>query len=247
MSSAQLTCHQRRCLGTDLHACATCDEAVPRSVLSAHEAACLASFRQEVMDGKRAMQAARLQLRTDGLLTDKQLAALQHVERSSVAASDVSRPALLSRVQRLGFCEADQLKAERFIREHAPLVIHVNLDTPKLLQSDRYCSLFETGRSTVRHMELRACRRFAACLRLTLLSLGWLFVHVRAATTKLVELPRRAPCLTVLILLMPHLRRNVSSTARSISARIRLVFTAHARMATVRRHRQHAMSLQLRS
>lgn len=90
------------------------------------------------------MQAARVKMHSDGVLTRKQLTALLHVEQRSAKASEAKRPKLLRRVQQLGFCEADLLKAERFIRDHAPLVIHLSLDSENLLQFDRYCSsMFE--------------------------------------------------------------------------------------------------------
>jgi len=122
---------------------------VQRWSLDEHQQQCLQRAAEDTRRGVEATRTARKQLRSDGLLTDKQFAALQHVEKTAQQASDAARSSLLQRVEQQGFDECGLHKAERYFREHAQLIIHVNLDTPGLLQSDNYRCLFETHTSNV--------------------------------------------------------------------------------------------------
>jgi len=73
------------------------------------------------------MRAARVQLQHSGTLTTAQLAALQSIEQSAAALSAAAEAGVLARVQSLGYAAADLRKALAFVRDAAPIVIHVNL------------------------------------------------------------------------------------------------------------------------
>jgi len=63
----------------------------------------------------------------DGLLTAAQLAALQSIEQSAASLSTAAYAGVLSHVQSLGYTAADLRKLLAFIRDQAPMVIHVKL------------------------------------------------------------------------------------------------------------------------
>lgn len=76
--------------------------------------------------------------------------ALQHVEASARRKHALSLGSLSARVRSLGYSEEDLNSALAFIRERAPLIIHIHVPRVlRLLLGDtHYRSLFETGSSS---------------------------------------------------------------------------------------------------
>ena len=76
--------------------------------------------------------------------------ALQHVETSARRKHALSLEPLSARVKSLGYSEKDLDSALGFIRERAPLIIHIHVPRVlRLLLGDtHYRSLFETGSSS---------------------------------------------------------------------------------------------------
>jgi hypothetical protein len=124
---AAFRAHRRRCLGEDTHACSVCEEPVERLRLELHECECAQRADQREEQRRADVRATRVQLHQTGTLTASQLAALQSIEQSAAALSAAAEAGVLARVQSLGYTAADLRKALAFVRDAAPIVIHVNL------------------------------------------------------------------------------------------------------------------------
>lgn len=118
--------HRRRC-GGDWRCCGGCDDYFPLSQLSQHQPQCILRDQQAEADAVARMQREREQMRQSGLLTDAQLKALQHVTTQAAQLSKAAEPALIDRFNSLGYDEHHMRRVLRFIREHCPVLIHVNL------------------------------------------------------------------------------------------------------------------------
>ena len=83
-----------------------------------------------------------------GVLTGPQQAAMRHVDSVARGLHDAALPALQSRVLRLGFKDKHLDACLRYIRDEAPIVVHLDAKTLALLCTDPwYRSQFETGTS----------------------------------------------------------------------------------------------------
>ena len=83
-----------------------------------------------------------------GVLTGPQQAAMRHVDSVARGLHDAALPALQSRVLQLGFTHEDLDACLRYIRDEAPIVVHLDAKTLALLCTDLwYRSQFETGTS----------------------------------------------------------------------------------------------------
>ena len=125
--SASLSSHQRRCLGQDLQACSSCEEPIQRTDIVEHEACCLDRRIRAEAVGDRAMRAERTRMKSSGMLNSQQLLGLYYAEQNASALSAAAFPALMSRVEKLGFTRSDLLKALAFVRDRAPIVVHFDL------------------------------------------------------------------------------------------------------------------------
>jgi hypothetical protein len=96
-------------------------------------------------------QARRQQLHRLGLLTKTQLKALQHAAKRGTKELTLSseesneQADLLARVTALGFTAADLVRASVFLRDEAPLLIHVGDALADVLNDTHYRSGFERG------------------------------------------------------------------------------------------------------
>jgi hypothetical protein len=88
--------------------------------------------------------------REDARLVQCQLGALEFVRARAEAASAAALPALRLRVERLGRSAGELENALAFVRDDAPVIVHVHV--PRVLQlllaDDHYRSQFETGTSS---------------------------------------------------------------------------------------------------
>jgi hypothetical protein len=116
--------------------------------LDPHQSDCIRrSQEQEELD-TRAIAAERLDLHRAGVLNEAQLKALEYVASRAQTLSATSEPGVLGRLRAMGYDEHHFRSVRRFIRRHAPLVIHVNLAIRQALLSDtHYRNQFETGTS----------------------------------------------------------------------------------------------------
>lgn len=73
------------------------------------------------------MRTERILMMSRGMLTSQQLQGLQHAEQNASRQSAAAEPSLLTRVAKLGFTRSDLIKALAFIRDRAPIVVHVCL------------------------------------------------------------------------------------------------------------------------
>ena len=81
-------------------------------------------------------------------LTPCQRAAMSHVDSLAKSLHSKALPALQKRVLRLGFTKTDLEKSLLYIRDDAPIVVHLSAETLALLCKDPwYRSQFETGTS----------------------------------------------------------------------------------------------------
>eukprot|EP01059_Diplonema_ambulator_P019901 TRINITY_DN33581_c0_g1_i1.p1 TRINITY_DN33581_c0_g1~~TRINITY_DN33581_c0_g1_i1.p1 ORF type:complete len:381 (+),score=82.91 TRINITY_DN33581_c0_g1_i1:37-1179(+) len=76
---------------------------------------------------------------------------LRHVVKSSKKRSEAAYPELLLRVKSLNFTEQHLKRCLKYIRDEAPIIIHVSLDQAgrlkKMLHDTHYRNQFETGTS----------------------------------------------------------------------------------------------------
>lgn len=66
-------------------------------------------------------------MKDSGLLTDRSLQGLQYAEQQAIKLSEAAEAAVLTRVETLGFTHSDFVKALAFVRDRAPIVVHLNL------------------------------------------------------------------------------------------------------------------------
>ena len=87
----------------------------------------------------------RQQLHRNGLLSASQLKALQHAETRG-SANACRSANLIARARALGFTVDDLTRASTFLRDEAPLLIHVHSNSlPSLLNDTHYRSGWERG------------------------------------------------------------------------------------------------------
>jgi hypothetical protein len=145
ISQHEFQIHQRRCGGIDFTACAGCGE-FHRNYLKSHEPQCILQKEQEEEIERAAIAAERIDMKRQGLLTQGQLNALQNIEKSASKLSADARSGIAARFHTLGYDQQHLRMVLRFIRNNAPMVIHVNLQLRQALLTDtHYRNQHETG------------------------------------------------------------------------------------------------------
>jgi hypothetical protein len=141
----QLALHRRRCGGLGFAACRGCNEILSHGMLNQHEPNCCSQTIAEDAADRENVTASRSKMPAE-LLSKAQLSALQFVITKAVALSDAAHGVLVRRLAKLGYDEHHLRAVLRFIRNHAPCIVHVNLTLrPQLLSDTHYRSQFETG------------------------------------------------------------------------------------------------------
>jgi hypothetical protein len=139
--------HQRRCAG-DHQSCAACGEHILKRHLQDHQPDCIRRLQEQEDLDIAAMAAERVDLRRAGVLKDAQLKALEYVATNAQTLSAAAEPSVIGRLRTMGYDEHHLRSVKRFIRGHAPLIIHVNLAIRQALLNDtHYRNQFETGTS----------------------------------------------------------------------------------------------------
>jgi hypothetical protein len=119
---------------------------VKKSELKLQEERCFMLAAQDFRAGCQQMRVARKQLLNDRILNQKQLNALQNVHAKADKQSLEAQVSMRARAELLGYTGADLLKALTFLRERAPLVIHLKLEHG-ILSDTHYRNRRELGGS----------------------------------------------------------------------------------------------------
>jgi len=140
--------HQSRCVGVDGRECGVCRELVAGCEFDAHHKRCLQREVDMSQDEKLAIGFQRSEQQRE-LVNDMQTRAIKWVEEQARRLSEAAYKPLLQRYERLGFSELDLKRTLRYVRNDAPLIIHVNLtNCMKFFVADtHYRNQFETGTS----------------------------------------------------------------------------------------------------
>jgi len=147
-----------------------CDKDRARELLIVHgdEDAAIAACTSECTDVPRTFSLKRwptisvLEDEVDNLKSLKscQVEALFNVRRSCKKQHQEKYPALLTRCQELGYSELDLENTLAYIKERAPLIVHLDLENivDKLASDTHYRNQFETGTSGGNmDLDLRRC------------------------------------------------------------------------------------------
>ena len=116
------------------------------------ERACTTYIKDDTVFDKEAfLPSIQEQLAVEQHCDNVQKDVLNFVVRQSKLRSEAAYPILLRRVHRLGFEENHLTRALRYIRDEAPIIIHINLDQGNRLRmlsiDTHYRNQFETGTS----------------------------------------------------------------------------------------------------
>jgi hypothetical protein len=141
--------HQRRCAGIGLRSCTGCDAILPTTQLELHQSKCEARARYRDTIDREHVIRDRKRLVSKGILTNAQLAAVQHVAEASKPLSDAAEPLLLERFAVLGFDAGHVRRLLAWLRNDAPILLHTTLArcNASLLSDTHYKNLFQTHRS----------------------------------------------------------------------------------------------------
>ena len=125
--------------------CGSCACGVLRKQLPRHTKLCLAAAFMEEEDKKTVCQN-RLQ---QGILNKMQLQAVCWCQSQAKIESELAYPAVKDRFIRLGLTEQDLVLVQKYIRNEAPMIIHVFLnEVLSKLQLDTYYRNQVSGRAT---------------------------------------------------------------------------------------------------
>lgn len=140
-SPAELPNHQCICWN-----CSVCGRSILRTKMATHVPECIERGKQD----EHEEASIKFVRQEQGLLNPVQLAAVQWVSEQARIASEAKYSEVLKRFRGLGLTEDDLKCVTRFVRNVAPIVIHVHLDRyiDKFLASTTYKNQFETATSS---------------------------------------------------------------------------------------------------
>lgn len=144
--------HVKRCIGRDSKACKLCNALFPEAEIAQHEKRCVQKEADMSQDEKMAIEIQRGEQQHE-LVSDVNTRAIKWVAEQAKRLSEAAMRPLLARFQKLGHSERDLKATIRYIRNDAPLIIHVNLtNCMKFFVADtHYRNQFETKTSCVRN------------------------------------------------------------------------------------------------
>ena len=167
--------HIKRCIGRDSKACKLCNALFPESEIAQHEKRCVQKEADMSQDEKMAIEIQRGEQQHE-LVSDTNTRAIKWVAEQAKRLSEAAMGPLLARFKHLGHSERDLKATIRYIRNDAPLIIHVNLtNCMKFFVADtHYRNQFETKTSCVPTQQHnteaagRMDRRHSVCISLFL-------------------------------------------------------------------------------
>jgi len=128
MRASRLAAHAGACYPeSECRSCRYCHNSLPQDRLREHERRCATQYGVMQKDQQMAIEHSRLELPRH-LVNDLQLQALTAVNAAAKKASDAARPALIARILKLGSTILDMEQLLEYVRNRAPLLIHLNLD-----------------------------------------------------------------------------------------------------------------------
>jgi hypothetical protein len=144
----QFEYHISRCVGKDGRACTLCGQLCPASELEAHSKRCAEKEVELSQDEKFAIQMQRGE-QERSIVNDMQTRAIQWVAMQAEKLSTAAYKPLLARMEKMGHSERELKATIRYIRNDAPLIIHVNLTNCMkfFLKDTHYRNQFETKTS----------------------------------------------------------------------------------------------------
>jgi hypothetical protein len=125
--------------------CTICFRAHKRAELAEHVSSCA---KQGGIDEEEQVNT-HFARKEQGLLNAMQLSAVQWVQKQAQRMTEEKHPMVVDKFTRLGFSEEDLKSVNRFIRNEAPIIVHVQLDEclKFLLKDTHYRNQFETNTS----------------------------------------------------------------------------------------------------
>jgi len=144
----QIDRHMQTCCGKGSKPCSICKIHFAPEELDKHEEMCLAIEAQHSQDEKFAMECQRAE-QPSHLCNAMQLRAIQWVAERAKELSVAAEKPLLQRFKKLGYDARAFKDTIRYIRNKAPIIIHVNLQTTMqyFIKDTHYRNQFETKTS----------------------------------------------------------------------------------------------------
>lgn len=118
--------HMSRCVGKDGRECVVCSCLLPPSEIDVHQIACARREAEMSQDEKMAIGVGRKEQESTQC-NATQLQAIEYVADKAKKLSQKAEPALLKRFESMGFSLRELKQCLKYIRNLAPLIIHVNL------------------------------------------------------------------------------------------------------------------------